>query len=116
MNSLEALEKEIADLRRQLKARLAARKALQRLDPKLEEKRGPYTGKRVINAVREVLAEHGSMREDELVRLLIEGGITVGRKRDHHNVRISLETSEKLGTITRDGGVVRLVQQGEQPS
>ena len=109
MDSREALDREIAELRQKLKARLEARRALDRLDPQGDSAAGMFTGKRPLAAIRKILGEHkGAMSEEELTKQLIAGGITAGRKRAAHNIRISIDVSVKAGSLIRHNGMVSL--------
>lgn len=110
MDAREALDGEILELQKKLRARIEARKALDRHDPKSGPGlSGRFTGMRPLNAIRKVLAEHGSsMPEKELTQILIDGGITAGRKRAAHNIRISIDVSEKAGSLIRENGNIGL--------
>ena len=70
---------------------------------------GRFTGMRPLVAIRCLIEENGGpMPEEQLVQKLIENGLTAGKKRAHHNIKISLDVSERTGSLVRRDGMVGL--------
>lgn len=76
-----------------------------------------FTGMRPYDAIVRVLAENGgSMDRDDLMKALIEGGAVEGKKRGHHNLRISIDLNESLGKLLVDGTTVSLPDMQKPPN
>lgn len=68
-----------------------------------------FAGVRPFDAIVRVLAEHGGrMDRDALMKVLVDGGATAGKKRGLHNLRISIDVNENLGKLIVDGNTVSL--------
>jgi len=68
-----------------------------------------FAGVRPFDAIVQVLHEnHGRMDREHLMDALVAGGATLGKKRGHHNLRISLDLNVKLGKLEIDGSDVVL--------
>lgn len=108
MNAREALVNEIAAVRERL---AALEKALGLLDENAHRELAGsgdpsmrFYGKRPLDAIRALYAEPGQkpLTQEELTKKLLEGGIAIGKKRKHHNVRISIETNLENGNLIRN--------------
>ena len=116
MTPKDALEARIAELRKELSAHEEALRTLQRVDSYPAETSTRFLKTRPLYAMRKVLKEHGKpMSVEDLINVLLRNGIANGRKRGHHNVRISIEVNEKLGNLIVKEGIVSLPQEQEQP-
>jgi hypothetical protein len=107
MNSREALELEIRQLEAQLKPRKAALAALKRLE--IVPQGGPshttrFSSMRPLDAIRDVLKERSKpIPKTELRQMLLDGGITIGKKRKMFNVDVGLRLAVKGGALTTTG-------------
>jgi hypothetical protein len=106
-DSREGLRKLIEDLEEQLRP---LKKTLATLDklaaarniPLSEESR--YANMRPVNVAKDILKERGEkIPEDELIKTLVDGGITLGKKRGIYNVSVGFRIAYKAGTLTVEG-------------
>lgn len=97
----ESLQRQLAELNSSYQSLLRAR---------AEELRSvkSYINMKPIEAARIILAEEGPMPRAELEARMIAGGITEGKKRAEHNVRIGIDTNLKLGNLVDVEGAIRL--------
>ncbi len=109
MISLEALEKEIEEFRAQIKIREAMIRVYKNGQAKQGDPSLRFYMRRPLDAVRLLLAESGgSMKRNSLEKALGQGGISVGRKRGDHNVRISINTNVANGNLREATGTIYL--------
>jgi ribosomal protein L29 len=108
MNSRETLELEIEQLKAQLKPRKAALAALNRFEA-LSEGLADSPATRFYNvrplvAIRTVLEEHGNpMPKVDLQKILMDGGVAIGKKRAASNVEVGIRIALKVGSLTVAG-------------
>ena len=111
LQHLEELKRSIAGVRQTLRLmdkqeRLAQQQQLRRTYR--------FFNVRTLHAMRTVLEERGgSMPLENLIQQLINEGAAIGKKRSHHNVRISIEVNEKIGNVLIRDGVVSLPPKAE---
>ncbi len=104
MDSEEVLRREIADLRNEIKARESALDALQKGKAKAGVPALRFYQMRPIDGAIAILKENnGRMKRAEVEDILQKGGISIGRKRGRHNIRISIDTNLKLGNLIMIG-------------
>jgi hypothetical protein len=106
-DSREGLRKLIEELEEQLRPLKKTLATLDRLaatrDIPLSEE-SKYAGQRPVNVARDILKERGEkIPEDELKKILVDGGITAGKKRGLHNVNVGFRIAYKAGTLTVEG-------------
>ena len=107
--AIELLRQEISYFQEQVGARKKALAILLQADASA----GEYAGVRPIVAARKLLQTRGgSMSLAELNAALLAGGITTGKKRADHNVRLSIEKCVSLGTLELKDGIVSLPTHG----
>ena len=100
MDAKEALLKEIAEYEELIRVRRRALKSLGQADAMRGIIHGRFTGTRPLAAMKTVLKEHGGrMSVEALTQALIEGGLTTGKKRSYHNIRVSIKISAKHGSL-----------------
>jgi len=63
---------------------------------------------RPLTAIKMTLRQGGPQTQEALTQRLIEGGITIGKKRAEHNIRISIEKTLRNGTLKQVGGLLGL--------
>lgn len=91
----------------ELRALKTALRALEQNEIKSKSS-GRFIDMRPFDAVLILLSENsGRMKRPELEQALMDGGIAVGKKRGHHNVRISIDTNLKLGNLVEDNGWIK---------
>lgn len=62
-------------------------------------------------AIKMVLREKGPLTQEAIIQELVDGGNTVGKKRDGdkpHNVRLSIEKTLKTGSLVKVGDLIGL--------
>jgi hypothetical protein len=102
LGQIEELEKQIAGLKSNLHALRLDKQKLG--DPKLR-----FFNRKPVDAVRKIIEEKGGkIRRSELVDIMVAGGITVGKKRDLKNIRISLDLNIELGNLIQTGDYIDL--------
>ena len=103
-NAKEVLQAEIEMLAQQIKARKRALIALEVADLPVGVNRR-FFGVRPLIAMRTVFQEIGPrIPREEMERILMEGGIAIGRKRGYHNVRISIDLCLLNGALRMEDG------------
>lgn len=109
---LVSLDEEIAQVEKKLRLLKAARENLKQsqaisLAESMSRANSPETrffDMRPLDAIRLVLAEHGKpMIKSELKKILIDGGIAIGKKRAQHNVDLSIKVNVEKKNLTRSG-------------
>ena len=109
MTPKDALEAKIAELRKELSAHEEALRLIQRAESYPPESSTRFLKTRPLYAIRKILRETGKpMAVESLIDVLLRNGIANGRKRGHHNVRISIEVNERLGNLIVKDGMVSL--------
>ena len=109
MDSVEVLKREIAEFKDQIKVREAALHAIQLGQAKLGKPNLRFYNWRPLDAIRQVLTENGgSLARTTVEALVLEGGVSTGKKRAHHNVRISIDTNIEIGNLIEKDGVLSL--------
>ena len=109
LQHLEQLKQSIAGVRQTL--RMMEKQERQENAAQLRKTYRFYNG-RILHAIRQVLQEQGgSMAMDKLIDQLILEGAAIGKKRAHHNVRISIEVNVKNGNLVLADGMVLLPSQ-----
>lgn len=92
-------------------------KVLQVLDRNALSKRtGPamrFYKARPFYAMRAILSEKGAQTQEELMKILGDGGIAIGKKRGIHNTRISLEKTLRTGALKKVGDLIGLPEWDE---
>jgi hypothetical protein len=64
---------------------------------------------RPLYAIQAVLAEHGKpMHVAELAKILLDGGITLGKKRGKYNIDVSIRLTVKNGSLIQHGDMIGL--------
>lgn len=69
---------------------------------------------RPLTAIKMVLREKGAQTRDSLVKELVDGGATVGRKRKDSNIRISMDKTLKNGSLQQVGDLIGLPEWGPE--
>ena len=109
MDAKEALLKEIEEFEELIKARRRALKTLDQADVRRGIVDGRFTGMRPLAAIKLLLRENGGrMTISALTEALIAGGLTAGKKRAHHNIRVSMQISAKHGSLVIDDDSVSM--------
>lgn len=100
-SSIDVLTAEIAELERQLRIKKNALKELRKLgESPVDRSRSPYYDRSPKEATRMLLQSVGApMRREDIQDALVAGGITIGRKRAEHNVRIGLDLNIENGNL-----------------
>jgi hypothetical protein len=102
----EELEQLIRHKEDELRALKLALRSLERRDTQ-SGRGGRFIDMRPIDAIRIVLKEHGGkLGREALMERLIAGGITVGKKRSHHNIDISIELNLRIGNLAEVEGLI----------
>lgn len=101
-SKIEELERQIIAKKGEIDSILLTRQKYN--DPKLK-----FFQWAPIDAIEQVLQEHGGrMKRDELTDILVEGGLTTGRKRKESNIRISLEKNIRSKRLKEVGDYISL--------
>jgi len=62
---------------------------------------------RPLNVARDILSKHnGRIERAKMLEIMVAGGITCGKKRGQHNLRISLDTNVKNGNLIQKGDYI----------
>jgi len=69
---------------------------------------------RPIIAIKMILRQRGAQTQEALTKEMVDGGITIGKKRSVHNPRVSIEKTLKNGTLKRVGDLIGLPQWGPE--
>jgi hypothetical protein len=122
--SMESIEErlmaEIAELSVELRSRQAALQAFRRVrgSTALEATGNPgtrYVDKRPLVAITEILQERGhGMKQEDLIQAVVDGGGALGKKRGHHNIRISIEISFRIGKLRQVGDSIGMPDWGDE--
>jgi hypothetical protein len=91
LDQIEELKKQIAVIESALKAFRQSQRTSGKTDMR-------FYGMRPLYVARDILAKHnGRMERAKMLEIMVAGGITCGKKRGQHNLRISLDTNVKNG-------------------
>jgi hypothetical protein len=102
LGQIEELEKQIAGLKSNLHALRLDKQKLG--DPKLR-----FFNRLPVDAARKIIEENGGkIKRSRLVELMAAGGVTVGKKRDLKNIRISLDLNIENGNLIQMGEYIDL--------
>lgn len=87
-------------------------KALQAYDhiisPNLSSPAMLFYQMRPLVAIKQVLNEKGPLTQAALIKELVEGGATIGKKRAESNIRISIEKTLGTGALKKIGNLIGL--------
>ncbi|WP_433975099.1 hypothetical protein [Tunturiibacter lichenicola] len=109
MEPEDVIKAKIEDLERRIVEQKAQLNSLLLTKQKYGEPTLKFYGWVPIKAVEQVLGEHGGrMKRGELVDILVQGGLTTGKKRSLANIRISLDLNIKNGRLKGSGAYVSL--------
>jgi hypothetical protein len=104
---LDDLDRQIERVEAQLKLLKSARAAHKKLVDMPQGEDSPsirFYNMRPLIAARQILTEHEKpMLLDELRQILIDGGITIGKKRGVHNINKGIEISVGINELTSTG-------------
>jgi hypothetical protein len=104
---MDDLDRQIERMEAQLKLLKSLRAGHKKLVDMPQGESSPATrfyNMRPLIAVRQILTERGKpIPLDELRQILIEGGITIGKKRGVHNINKGIEISVGIDELTSTG-------------
>ncbi len=104
MDAEELTLGEIQELEKELAKKRILLQSIQATKRKMGDPRMHFFEWRPIDAARVVLEEHGKkMKKSKVIVLLIEGGLSVGKKRPLVNIHRSFVANIKLGNLIEDG-------------
>lgn len=112
MNIQAQLTEEIRRLAVELRSHEAALEAFQRASGRATSTALPaaemrFVDVRPIVAIKQILSEVGHpMLLEEIMQRALAGGIATGKKRGHHNVRISIEKNLEIGNLVNMDGKI----------
>lgn len=69
---------------------------------------------RPLAAIKLTLRQFGPLTQEALTQHLIAGGITIGKKRGTHNIRLSIEKTLRNGTLQKVGDLIGLPEWGPE--
>lgn len=111
----EDVVSEIERLRAELKTAEKVLRALEERD--ITKRTGPamrFYRVRPLTAIKMMLRQGGPQTQVALTQQLIDGGITIGKKRAEHNIRISIEKTLRNGTLKQVGDLLGLPEWPEE--
>jgi hypothetical protein len=121
MDQLKLLDAQIQQIQGRLVLLKRARASLQQAEVMKtlvpsEETR--FYNVRPLVAIRQVLTDRGiAVHEEELVQILLDGGIAINKKRARYNIEVSLRQTVKLGSLTRSkDGMIDLPERRQKKS
>jgi len=108
--SIQLLEAEVREIERRLRImKNVLRKLLKIGEPPVGQSKYPYYGKSPKDAALQHLRSVGRpLSRSALHRALVDGGITIGKKRAEHNVRIGLDLNIANGNLVEIDGMIGL--------
>ena len=102
LDQIDSLEKQIAMLRTVLVE-------VQRFQRKQGDPKMRFFDSRPLDAARKILEENrGRMGREEVIRLMVDGGLTHGKKRGMANIQISLDLNIENGNLLQKGKFLEL--------
>ena len=109
MDVEKSIQDQIAALEKQAEGLRAILIEVQRAKRKHGDPSMRFFDWRPLDAVRTILQENGGrMKRSDLVRVLVEGGLTHAKKRGMANIRISIDLNIENENLIQKGDYIQL--------